>query len=221
MRERSHYQPPGVSANGKAYADVFVRRVHTLLALGYATLTPADFVRAEEEHITGELADVIDDVLSDSATPAWADSFSAHEEPRERHQTRKGKARKRLDIRLDSSEVRPRARLRFEAKRLGPNHGTSVYLGAEGIQRFLDGRYARNDPIAGMLGYVQAGNPGDWALKIEQAISKDAAKLGLRSSSPWRAQRLADALPFTYCSGHDRPIIGHSIEVFHTLLLFN
>jgi hypothetical protein len=220
LRERSHFQPPGVSANGEAYANVFVCRVHTLLALGYARLTPTDFVHAAEEHITGELVDAIDDVL-DSAPPLWAGPFSVHEEPRERHQTRKGKSRKRLDIRLDSSEVTPRARLRFEAKRLGPHHGTSVYLGDEGIQRFLDGRYARHDPIAGMLGYVQAGDPGDWALKIEQAMDEDGARLGLRSASPWRSQRLADGLRFTYCSGHDRPTIGDPIEIFHTFLLFN
>jgi hypothetical protein len=200
LKERSHFQPPGVSANGKAYTDVFVRRVHTLLALGYAMLTPTEFIYAEEEHITGELVAAIEDVL-DSAPPVWAGPFSVHEEPRERHQSRKGKGRKRLDIRLDSSEVTPRARLRFEAKRLGPHHGTSVYLGDEGIQRFLDGRYARHDPIAGMLGYV--------------------AKLGLRSASPWRAERLADGLQFTYCSGHDRPTIGEPIEIFHTFLLFN
>ncbi|OHB63124.1 MAG: hypothetical protein A2Y77_07830 [Planctomycetes bacterium RBG_13_62_9] len=194
--------------------------MHTLIALGYAAFTPADWARAEEEDITGELVDAIDDVL-DSGTPRWAGRYFVHEEPRERHKTRKGKGRKRLDIRLDSSEVRPRARLRFEAKRLGPNHGTSVYLGGEGLQRFLDGRYARNDPIAGMLGYVQAGNPGDWALKIGQAISKDAVKLGLRNSSPWRAERLADRLAFTYCSGHDRPSVGNPVQIFHTLLLFN
>ncbi len=221
MRGRSHYQPPGASADGKAYADIFVRRVHTLLALGYAALKPADFAGAEEEHITGELVEAIQEVLDDSDTPAWADSFSIHEEPRERHPIRKGKARKRLDIRLDSSEVRPRARLRFEAKRLGPSHGVSVYLGDEGIQRFLDGRYARNDAIAGMLGYVQAGSPGEWAVKIEQALGKDPKELSLRDSSPWRAERLTDHLPFTYCSGHDRPTIGCPIEIFHTLLLFN
>jgi hypothetical protein len=220
LKERSHFQPPGVSANGKAYTDVFVRRVHTLLALGYAMLTPTEFIYAEEEHITGELVAAIEDVL-DSAPPVWAGPFSVHEEPRERHQSRKGKGRKRLDIRLDSSEVTPRARLRFEAKRLGPHHGTSVYLGDEGIQRFLDGRYARHDPIAGMLGYVQAGDPGDWAIKMERAMDKDGAKLGLRSASPWRAERLADGLQFTYCSGHDRPTIGEPIEIFHTFLLFN
>jgi hypothetical protein len=183
-------------------------------------LTPADFAHAEEEHITGELVDAIEDVL-DSRPPTWANQYSVHEEPREHHQTCKGKGRKRLDIRLDSSEVTPRARLRFEAKRLGPSHGTSIYLGAEGIQRFLDGRYARNDPIAGMLGYVQAGDPADWALRIEQAIAKDAAKLALRSSSCWRAERLAKGLQSTYCSGHDRPTVGSPIEIFHTLLLFN
>jgi hypothetical protein len=179
-------------------------------------LTPADFARAEEEHITGELVDAIDDVLN-SGIPRWAGRYFVHEEPRERHKTRKGKGRKRLD----SSEVKPRARLRFEAKRLGPNHGTSLYLGGEGIQRFLDGRYARNDSIAGMLGYIQVGTPGDWALTIEQAITKDAVKLGLRSSSPWRAEQQANGLPFTYRSGHDRPAVGQPIEIFHTLLLFN
>lgn len=72
-----------------------------------------------------------------------------------------------------------------------------------------------------MLGYVQAGTPGEWVLKIEQAMGKDALKLGLRDASPWRTERLADNLEFTYCSGHDRPTIGLPIEVFHTLLLFN
>jgi hypothetical protein len=71
-----------------------------------------------------------------------------------------------------------------------------------------------------MLGYVQAGAPNDWAMRIEHAMGKEATKLGLRNASPWRAERLADGL-FTYCSGHDRPTLGNPIEIFHTLLLFN
>lgn len=221
MRERSHYQPPGESANGSAYVDVFIRHVHALLGLGYATLTPSESAHAEEEVITGELRRAIDTVFDDPNAPTWTAWFSVHEEPREDDPVRRGKQRRRLDIRIDSSQARPRARLRFEAKRLGPNHGTSVYLGSEGIQCFVDGRYARNDRIGGMLGYVQAGSPGDWALKIERAISRNAMGLSLRKSGAWRAERLADELQFTYCSGHDRPNVGHPIQVFHTLLLFN
>ena len=106
MKERSHFQPPGVSADGKAYADVFVRRVHTLLALGYATLTPADFISAEEEHITGELVDAVQEILDDSDTPAWADSYSIHEEPREHHPTRKlKKHRSRAQLKTEKMHL--------------------------------------------------------------------------------------------------------------------
>ena len=126
-----------------------------------------------------------------------------------------------MDIRIDSSEARPRARLCFEAKRLDPNHGTSDYLGSEGLERYLDGRYARDEMAAGMLGYAQAGNPADWGVKIGQAMTRDAGKVGLLKSSPWRSAQLAPELPFTYRSGHERPTVGAPIEIFHTLLLFN
>jgi hypothetical protein len=221
LRGRSHYQPEGTSASSRVYAQVFVRRVHALIALGYALLNPSDFALAEEEDITGELVDSVQAVLDNPNGPDWADWFFVHEEPREHDLVRKGKKRKRLDIRIDSSESRPRDRLRFEAKRLDPNHGASAYLGSDGIQRFTDGRYAAKDPIAGMLGYVQAGAAADWAQKIEQAITKDATKFGLRKSSPWRAEQLARELQFTYCSGHDRLTVGQPIEIFHTLLIFN
>ena len=92
---------------------------------------------------------------------------------------------------------------------------------AKAYNVFLDGRYARNDPIAAMLGYVQAGSPDEWAKKIEDTIRKDAVELGLRRKSPWRAEHLAGGLQFTYRSGHDRPTVGRPVEIFHTLLLFN
>jgi hypothetical protein len=89
------------------------------------------------------------------------------------------------------------------------------------MQCFLDGRYARDDAFAGMLGYVQAGTPEEWALKIEQAITTNAADLCLRESGHWRSERLATELSSTFRSGHDRPNVGCQIEIFHTLLLFN
>ena len=221
MRSRSHYQLRGVSANGEPYAEAFVRRVHNLLGLGYATLKPTELSCAQEEHITGELVRSIETVLDDAGAPYWMRWFSVHEEPRIHDPTRRGRRRLRLDIRIDSSQNRPRARMRFEAKRLGPHHGVSVYLGREGIFCFLDGRYAREDSSAGMLGYVQAGSPDSWATKIEQAMNSNATRLSLRRSSCWRKVHVAAELSSTYRSGHDRPSIGHPIEIFHTLLPFN
>lgn len=221
MRARGSHQPPGASVAGARYEKDFVRHAHKLLGLGYATLTPSDFARSEEEDITGELVRAIETVLDDPEGPGWTRWFSVPEEPRVHDPARKGKRRRRLDIRIDSSEARPRARFCFEAKRLGPNHGTSVYLGDEGLQCYLDGRYAGDQMVAGMLGYVQAGDPPDWALKIERAIAKDVRKVGLLKSSPWRREPLVAELTFTYRSGHKRPSVGSPIEIFHTLLLFN
>ena len=49
-------QPRGRSANTDEIRQVFVRRVHRLLKLGYDRLNVADFQAEEEPVITGELA---------------------------------------------------------------------------------------------------------------------------------------------------------------------
>lgn len=221
MKDRGAYQPTGVSASGRAYEKVFVKRAHKLLGLGYATLTPGHFACAEEEDISGELVHAVDTVLDQTNLPSWFRWFSVHEESRVHDPARKGKKCRRLDIRIDCAETRPRPRMCFEAKRLGPNHGVSVYLGSEGLQRFLDGRYARNHMAAGMLGYVQAENPAVWASKIKEAMANVATTVRPLKSSPWRSEALVPELQFTYRSGHGRPGVGSPIEIFHTLLVFN
>ncbi len=221
MRERTTHQPPGVSANGGTYAKAFVRNAHILLGMGYAKLTPGEFAHSEEEDITGELVRAIDEVLDDTAAPPWADWFSVHEEPRVHDPVRKGKRRRRLDIRIDGGPGRPRPRLRFESKRLGPNHRASAYLGRDGLGCFLDGRYARDDTAAGMLGYIQEGDAKEWGREIGEAMSSDPKKIGLLDSSPWRNERLTKELSFSYRSGHARSNVGAPIEIFHTLLPFN
>ena len=184
-------------------------------------MTPSDFTSAEEEHITGELVKAIDAFLDDANAPRWTRSFSIHEDPRVHDKKRTGKRRLKMDIRIDSSQSHPRPHMEFEAKRLGPNHGPGVYLGVDGIQCFLDGRYARNDSVAGMLGYVQKGSPDDWAKKIEKGMGKKAAELGVAGTGHWFPQQIVSELAWTYRSIHDRPGVGPRIEIFHTLLLFN
>ena len=221
MRGGSYYQPRGVSASGTAYADAFLRKAHKLVGQGYSALRTRAFVRADEEDITGELVRAIETVLDEAGAPRWMRWFSVHEDSPLHDDIRKGKRRRRIDVRIDCSELRPRTRLRFEAKRLDLNHGTSVYLGSDGVQRFLDGRRGRGDDVAGMLGYVQSGHPDEWAAKIEQAMNRDAAKLYLRKSGRWRRAWLAVEPSSTYRSDHNRPNVGRPIEILHTLLLFN
>jgi hypothetical protein len=221
LRGRSYYQPSGTSSNGTAYVKVFVKRVHQLIGEGYAELTPSDFTSAEEEHITGELVKSIDALLDDPKAPPWTRFFSIHEDPRVHDKKRMGNRRLKLDIRIDSSETRPRSRMRFEAKRLGPNHAVGVYLGVDGIQCILDGRYARNDSIAGMIGYVQKDTPSDWAGKIEKAMGERTAELDVTGTGQWVPWQITPELSWTYRSIHDRPGVGPTIEILHTLLRFN
>ncbi len=221
MRGKSYYQPIAKSANGDWYSQAFIRRVHQLLGYGYAELIPANHGGAEEEDITGELVKAVESVLDDVRAPRWIRWFSIHEDSRINDGERQGKRRLKVDIRMDSSLSNPRSRMRFEAKRLGSKHRSSIYLGSDGIKRFLDGRYARNDDFAGMLGYVQEGSLDDWAAELGNAISRDAKELNLSTSGCWRQHQLTPKLPSTYRSGHERPSVGQPIEIFHTLLLFH
>ena len=221
MKERDSYQTEEFSPQGRDYQDVFIKRAHKLLGLSYKDLNPGDYVTSEEEDITGELIQAMESVLDSPKAPDWTDWFSVHEESRIHCKHHRGKRRRRLDIRIDCSEMRPRSRMSFEAKRLDKNHGTSSYIGNDGMQCFLDGRYARNETVAGMLGYVQNGHLDEWSSKIEKAIIENKSKRNLLASSPWRHEQIADELPYTFRSGHLRPTVGFSIEIFHTLLQFN
>jgi hypothetical protein len=220
VRARDSYQSEGAFGNSTDYQMVFIQRAHRLLGLGYARLTPSEYSDAEEPEITGELVDAIEDVFDDITIPEEITEFlSVHENPPERDGIRKGKHRRMLDIRIDCEEHRPRARLLFEAKCLGPEHGVGIYLGSDGLGRFVEGQYAKDARCAGMIGYVQAGKPEEWGAKIDAKISKKCDLL-LLDSSPWRKEEIVKELSHTYRSGHSRPN-GIPIEIFHCLLLFN
>ncbi len=161
MKGRGYYRPEGLSTNAIDYQFVCIRRAHELLALGYASLVPSEYSRAAEEDITDELVWAMNGVLDDSKAPPWMKWLSVHDDPGIHDDKRKGKRRRRVDIRIDSGEVQPRSRLSFEAKRLGPNHNVSTYLGDKGLRCFIDGQYGRFTSSAGMLGYVQTGKPED------------------------------------------------------------
>ena len=221
MRGRAYYQPDGTSANAAEYQRVFLAQAHRLLAMGYGELIPDEHSHAEEEDITGRLVQAMEAVLDRPGAPPWMTWLDVQEDPRIHDPQRKGKRRRRVDIRIVSAQRRPRSRLSFEAKRLGRGHGVSVYLGKDGLGCFIDGRYARRENVAGMLGYVQKGSCEDWVRRIAKAIAQRAGKLHMLKSSLWERARVVRELGHTYRSGHARPGIGRSVQVYHTLLLFN
>jgi len=221
MMHSSRPQPSGSSRNASALRRVFVRRVHQLLQLGYERLRPAAQANEQEPAITGFLAKAIDDVLSDRAE-TWMVAFSVHDDPAVNDGRRKGKRRKRVDLRIDSGRFQPRARYQFEAKRLSRRHSVKVYLGTEGLGCFLCGAYAREEDEAGMLGYVQSGDLEEWGEKIRVELDETPSTYAVDLTSPFSSHEIlsSDSLK-TYRSQHDRRTLGRSIVIMHTLLKFH
>jgi hypothetical protein len=191
-----------------------------LLQLGYDRLAPAAYSRAQEPEISGDLAQAIDDVLSERVKP-WMDKFSVHDDPPVHDGRRKGNRRKRLDLRIDSGSFHPRARFRFEAKRLGKRHLVTVYLGAEGLGRFLRGDYAREDDHAGMLGYVQSGDLQSWGKEIAVTLDAAPAEYKVDISLPFALVALSSTSSLQgYRSRHNRSTVGRTILIDHILMWF-
>ena len=212
--------PGSESGNTGDFRRVFRKRVHQLLKLGYDLLTPADYCGEEEETITGFLVKAIEEVL-DCPTEDWMGFFSVHEDPRVHDRLRKGKRRRRVDMRVDSSLSRPRTRFSFEAKRLGKAHPVSKYLGDKGMGCILTGAYAGDDDEAGMLGYVQSGTLQQWADKIRSKLETDPSCYNIAEHGRFRRFEIVDGLDHTYRSNHDRSSVGRPVSIFHTLLQFN
>ena len=213
-------QPGDTSDNSAELREVFVRRVHRLIQLGYERLTPAAYAKTQEPAITGELVDAIDGVLSDCAED-WMIAFSVHDDPPVNDGRRKGKQRKRVDLRIDSGSFRPRARFRFEAKRLGKGHPVTVYLGSEGLGCFLRGDYAREEDHAGMLGYVQSGELDRWGEKIAAALNQAATKYDVDLSLPFGPIALSSTHSLrSYQSKHKRSTVRRRILIDHILMWF-
>ncbi len=208
----------GSSANETEYRRQFVRRSHELLLLGYRHLNPREQASEEEETITGRLLAGMERVCDDppAEIEEWVDFYHAKEEVRVHSDTRTGKRRKRVDIRVDSAVCRPRNRFSFEAKRLGPGHGVAAYLGDEGLGCFIYGEYGRDADDGGMIGYVQAGSESTWATRITDGVAARAAEL--QALEAVASLNLVDSFAFTLHSCHARPQVGRAIEVFHTLL---
>ncbi|MCE9526864.1 MAG: hypothetical protein K8R36_12505 [Planctomycetales bacterium] len=165
------------SGNKPIYRTSFVRHSHEILKMGYDLLDSPTYSGHEEEDITGELVRSMRVALQSRKAPKWAKNFWAFEETRVNDPTRLGKRRLRIDIEILKSQEGPRPLFRFEAKRLRDTASRREYLGKEGLGCFLDGRYAKEDDTAGMLGYVQADTISSHAKKLDSAMAKKPKKL--------------------------------------------
>ena len=213
-------QAAGVESQNKPiYRSSFVQRAHCVLQMGYDLLDAAAFCNSQEEDITGELTRSMQTAVEGRDAPRWAKNFWASEEVRVADDSRLGKRRKRIDIEIIQHQAGPRPRFRIEAKRLHSPASRRDYLGEDGLGCFLDGRYAKKDQMAGMLGYVQEGTLELHAEAIGEFLKKKPTKYAVAPNGGWAKATILKDLA-TYRSVHGRVKPLPAIVILHTLLSF-
>jgi hypothetical protein len=212
-------EPRSQSDNKPEYQASFVTRSHCLVWMGYERLEVRSFANRQEEEITGELTRAMQSALQDPRSPRWAKNFWAQEETRVHGHGRLGKRRFRIDIEIMRHGETRRPRFRFEAKRLHDTSSRTEYLGKDGLGCYLDGRYASDDAIAGMLGYVQKGTVTAHGESLAKALQADQEAYCVTERGQWTEFQVVKTLS-TFRSIHNRSRPLPDIVVLHTILLF-
>lgn len=193
------------------YEKSFRKDAHQLIAWGYEDSLSQIHANLQEEDITGFIGDAIEERLNDPNTEERFDRYFLNEEKRISSQGRTGKARFRLDIVIQYSGSRPRIEYMFEAKRLCKgSHPIGKYTGKEGMQCFIDGRYASQYPEAGMIGYLQSDDYKYWEKELKR-------KLNQNSNKQLQEVEIIPSLPHEYFSTHQRKS-GTPITIYHIFL---
>ncbi len=211
-------QPRPQSRNKPEFQTSFVTHTHCLVRMGYERLDVRSFADRQEEEITGELTRAMQSALQDPRSPRWAKNFWVHEETRVHGHGRLGKRRFRIDIEIMRHGLAERPRFRFEAKRLHDASSRSAYLGNDGLGCYLDGRYASDDEIAGMLGYVQEGTVAAYGESLAAALKADREAYRVTERGEWTEFQVVKMLS-TFRSIHKRSRPLPDIVVLHSLLL--
>lgn len=201
-----------------AYATIFRKDAHQLLAWGYQDSRLRIHAGRAEEEITGFIAEAIRSRLDDQGTPDRFRHYSLHEERPAPGEHRIGRKRRRLDITVEAGYDKPRPHYVFEAKRLcKPDHPLGDYLGKEGLLRFISGEtYASSQPEAGLVAYVQDHSVADWAAALRGRFAADTANR-LCVTNGLRQLVLIEELPECWISDHLRKN-GVEIHICHIFL---
>jgi len=200
------------------YWSTYRQHIHTLLAWGYADSRNKVQAKHDEPAITGFIAEAIQNRLEALDSPLWCNQIVIKDDPPIHGGKRTGRSRWRPDLIFESVERRPRPKYHFEAKRLRKPQSIDDYLGEDGLQCFLSGRYAYESDEAGMLGYIQCDNISIWVRRLQLAIDQDfQGKNAFLLLSPQRNIQVVDAFPQEWLSQHNRHT-GRSIVIHHLLL---
>lgn len=205
------------STNRGTFWDSFVAKVHRVLSLGYQRLCNTKGAIAltseDEPTITGFLVTCMKE-MKDRVD--WR--LCIEDDPPLNDDGRTGRSRPRIDIQVTRVGRGVEPRFHFEAKRLYTNKSEDKYLEGDGLQALLTEYYAKGEPHAGMLGYVQQGTAHEWADKILKKLENNRQGYGLDPSEDcWQKRNDESNLEHSFSSHH--PNCSRPITVHHIFLL--
>lgn len=208
------------------YLAVLREDAHLLLAWGYEDAR-SKFPDARDEYdLTGLLAEAMNARITHPGTSDRFLMYSVHNERPISPRSQRGKDRPKLDIQIERCGIRPRPVYTFEAKRLRDDEKASCsdsladYLGQQGVQRFVAGKYAAESAEAAMLGLIQAHTPEFWLQRVEQAFQDDILSGGHRFRILEKFQRCS-VVPQILNEGTSkhRRVTGSAIVLMHIVLI--
>jgi hypothetical protein len=175
--------------------------------------------------MTGLLADGIDARINSPETPDRFLFYAVHNEKPTSPAGELGKKRPKLDIQIERCGVRPKPLFTFEAKRLRDDASCAtsdtirLYLGGEGINRFVRGRYVPESLEVAMLGCIQAHDAEFWFDKVGSALEADVTNGGALYGVTvgLRPAVVIPDLPDERVSVHARET-GTSIRILHLFI---
>ena len=209
--------------------EQFLARAHQLVEAGYRKLKPSRYHTTDEPSITGELALGIEQALREKSA-TWMRYWAALEDAPENQEylsvakRKKGKHRKRPDIKLRYSGQRENLYIRFEAKLLTGATSYEDLIGLDpqdhGLGRFLARRYGRDDAAGGLLGYVQNGTEQTHSDRVKAAFENDSKRYRMAPDGEWAPTGWKSGPQYCFRTIHKRYRTERTIIILHTFLYF-
>jgi len=193
-----------------------------LIIAGHKKLTEnaTDYSNEEEPNITGELVRCANEYIDSTSSPTWTSFYDVRDESPENTKERLGKDRKKVDIVCTLTGIKPRSRIKFEAKRLKrPGFLVGEYVGKAGLGEFISGNYAPECNTAGMLGYIQSDDCDYWAEQIPDALNRRKEEVHLIKDGQWQKASLEN-VDDCYKTRHNRPTVKRELLIYHLPLDF-
>lgn len=209
-----------LSSDNIDYEDSFYISALTIIIEAFKMLKSdnRDYCDIDEPEISGEIVRNANLFIQSEKSPFWG--YAIHDDPPENSFDRKGKHRKRVDIKIERPQRGKHPAIGFEAKRLKrPRFSVNEYKGSTGLGEFISGNYASESDTAGMLGYVQSDNCDYWAKEVSFALNKDKRQMYLLREGDWRKSRFEN-INNCYETKHNRPTVKRIILIYHLLLDF-